>query len=81
MRNKTILIMARNIHVVHSLGEWKVRREGSLRASKVFDTKKAAVDYGKRIGRTDRVELYVHNVDGRISLRNSYGNDPFPPKG
>ncbi|MBQ9175510.1 MAG: DUF2188 domain-containing protein [Bacteroidaceae bacterium] len=73
--------MQKNVHVVHSRGEWKVRREGSLRASKVFDTKRAAVDYGRKIGRDSRVELFIHNVDGRISGRNSYGNDPYPPKG
>lgn len=73
--------MAKNIHVVHSKGEWKVRREGSLRASKVFDTKRAAVDYGRKIGREDRVELYIHSMDGRISDRSSFGSDPFPPRG
>jgi len=73
--------MARNIHVVHSQGEWKVRREGSLRASRVFETKKAAVDYGRRVGKEKRVELYIHSMDGRISARSSFGNAPFPPRG
>lgn len=73
--------MPKNVHVVHSQGEWKVRREGSLRASKVFVSKRDAVDYGRRIGRADRVELYIHNMDGRISDRRSFGGDPFPPRG
>ena len=73
--------MPKNVHVVHSQGEWKVRREGSLRARRVFGTKKAAVAYGRRIGKADRVELYIHNMDGRISDRNSFGSDPFPPRG
>lgn len=73
--------MPRNVHVVHSQGEWKVRREGSLRASRVFGTKSAAVGYGKKIGREDQVELYIHNMDGRISGRSSFGKDPFPPRG
>lgn len=73
--------MPKNVHVVHSQGEWKVRREGSLRASRVFEDKKSAIDYGKKIGREDRVELYIHNMDGRISCRSSFGNDPFPPRG
>jgi hypothetical protein len=25
--------------------------------------------------------LYIHGQDGRIRERNSYGNDPYPPKG
>ena len=73
--------MPKNVHIVHSKGEWKVRREGTLRASKVFETKRAAVDYGRKIGKEDRVELYIHNMDGRISYRSSYGNDPCPPRG
>ncbi|MCR4798874.1 MAG: DUF2188 domain-containing protein [Bacteroidales bacterium] len=73
--------MPRSVHVVYSQGEWKVRREGSLRATKVFETKSDAVEYGKKIGRENRVELYIHKMDGRISGRNSYGNDPFPPRG
>ena len=73
--------MAKNVHVVHSQGDWKVRREGSLKASKVFDTKAAAVAYGRRVGRNERLELYIHNMDGRIANRRSYGNDPFPPRG
>ena len=73
--------MSRNLHVVHSQGEWKVRREGSMRASKVFDSKAAAIDYGHKIGKSERLELYIHNMDGRIADRRSYGNDPFPPRG
>lgn len=73
--------MSKNLHVVHSQGEWKVRREGSMRASKVFDSKAKAVDYGRRVGRSERLELYIHNMDGRIADRQSYGNDPFPPRG
>lgn len=73
--------MARNLHVVHSQGEWKVRREGSSRASKVFSTKEAAVAYGLRVGKSERLELYIHNIDGRIADRRSYGNDSYPSKG
>lgn len=73
--------MSKNLHVVHSRGEWKVRREGSMRASKIFESKAAAIDYGRKIGRSERLELYIHNMDGRIADRRSYGNDPFPPRG
>ena len=73
--------MSRNLHIVHSQGEWKVKREGSVRASKVFNDKSAAVDYGRKISKSERLELYIHNMDGRIAARRSYGNDPFPPRG
>ena len=52
-----------------------------MRASKVFDSKAAAIDYGHKIGKSERLELYIHNMDGRIADRRSYGNDPFPPRG
>ncbi len=52
-----------------------------MRASRVFGSKAEAVDYGRRIGKNERLELYIHNMDGRIADRRSYGNDPFPPLG
>ena len=52
-----------------------------MRASKVFSSKADAIDYGRKVGRSERLELYIHNMDGRIADRRSYGNDPFPPRG
>ncbi len=52
-----------------------------MRASKVFDSKAAAISYGQRVGKSERLELYIHNMDGRIADRCSYGNDTFPPQG
>ena len=52
-----------------------------MRASKVFSSKADAIDYGRKVGRSERLELYIHNKDGRIADRRSYGNDPFPPRG
>ncbi|MEQ9568321.1 MAG: DUF2188 domain-containing protein, partial [Pseudomonadales bacterium] len=28
-----------------------------------------------------QTELYIHGKDGRIRERNTYGKDPFPPRG
>lgn len=33
------------------------------------------------MAKNDGVEHLIHNKDGTISERNSYGNDPYPPKG
>ena len=62
-------------------GGWVVKKSGSFRVSKIFRTKKDAVKYGREISRREKTELYIHKKDGRIQDRNSYGNDPFPPKG
>lgn len=31
--------------------------------------------------KTIQIELFIHGTNGRIRGRNSYGNDPYPPKG
>ncbi|WP_339922711.1 DUF2188 domain-containing protein [uncultured Cyclobacterium sp.] len=68
-------------HVVPSKSHgWAVKKTGASRASKSFDTKSEAVQYGRSISRSEKTELYIHKKDGTIQNRNSYGNDPFPPK-
>lgn len=49
--------------------------------SETFDMKQQAQQAGRDAARRDPVEHLIHNRDGRIGERNSYGNDPFPPKG
>ncbi|MGB7374648.1 DUF2188 domain-containing protein [Pontixanthobacter sp.] len=68
-------------HVVPSSNGWKVRKAGSPRASSTHGTQKEAIETATRIARNQKTELYIHGRDGRIRERNSYGNDPYPPKG
>jgi hypothetical protein len=42
-------------------------------------TKKEAVAAGRRYAKRDRLEHSIHNRNGRIAEKNSYGNDPCPP--
>ena len=44
-------------------------------------TKDEAVARGRAEARRRRTEHIVHNLDGTIASRNSYGRDPFPPRG
>jgi len=67
-------------HVVPRNGSWAVRRTGAERATKLFETQKEAIDHARTIARKENTELFVHRKDGTIRERNSYGNDPFPPK-
>lgn len=68
-------------HVVpSSSSRWAVKKSGSERASKTFDTKVEAVEYGIALSKNERTELYIHKTNGMIQNRNSYGNDPNPPK-
>jgi len=65
-----------NKHVVpNSKGGWDVK-SGGQRISH-HDTQKAAIDLAK----ADRTEVVTHGRDGKIRAKDSYGNDPFPPKG
>ncbi|ESY07322.1 DUF2188 domain-containing protein [Mesorhizobium sp. RSR565B] len=69
-------------HVVtNPNGGWDVKRGGSARASGHFDTKQAAVDYGREVSRNQHTELRIHNQDGRIGQSDSHGRDKFPPRG
>ena len=71
----------RNQHVVPARGGWAVKRAGSPRATKVFDTQEQAIERGREIARNQRSELLIHGRDGRIREKNTYGRDPYPPEG
>lgn len=68
-------------HVVPRDGKWSVRKAGSARATSTYDTQGDAIRAARRIARNQGTELYIHGRDGRIRARDSYGNDPHPPKG
>lgn len=68
-------------HVVRHPGGWALKRGGSQRATKVFTTQGQAVSYGRDVARNQGAEFFIHGRNGRIRERNSYGNDPFPPRG
>ncbi|MEX0863505.1 MAG: DUF2188 domain-containing protein [Acidimicrobiia bacterium] len=70
-----------NVWVTRDGDEWVVRREGSERASSRHETQGDALDAGRQTARREEVELIWQGRDGKIQGRNSYGNDPNPPKG
>jgi hypothetical protein len=69
------------VHTVPHGDGWANRREGARRVDKVHDTKADAQRAGRQTARRDRTEHVVHGRDGKIQGRNSYGNDPYPPRG
>lgn len=72
--------MGKNVHVTPKEGKWQVKLAGETEA-KFFETKKEAVAYGITLGKEQKSELLIHNKDGKISEKNSYGNDPRGTKG
>ncbi|MBF4162577.1 DUF2188 domain-containing protein [Nocardioides acrostichi] len=72
----------KNVHVTpREDGRWSVSRDNASRASSVHDTQADAASAGRSTARRDQVEFLLHGRDGRIRERDSYGNDPYPPKG
>lgn len=69
------------IHVVPRGDKWAVERGGASRASKIVETQREAIVVGKNLAEKGGTELLIHGVDGRIREKNSYGNDPHPPRG
>ena len=74
--------MGKNQHVTHRHdGNWQVKGAGNSKATVINSTQKEAIKIATNIARNQKSELVVHGLDGRIREKNSYGNDPYPPKG
>ena len=71
----------KDIHVVPSAdGGWATKRSGAGRASDLHETQQDAIDAGRTSAKRDGVELVIHGKNGQIRDKDSYGNDPCPPK-
>lgn len=62
-------------------GKWESKREGADRASKVTDTQVEAWKHSKQRAADTKGEAMLKGRDGKIRERNTYGKDPYPPKG
>lgn len=65
----------------HPGGGWQNKIEGGKRASNVAPTKAEAQAKGSEMAIGRKTEHKIQNQQGRITERNSYGSDPFPPRG
>ena len=63
------------VHTVYKDEQWVNEIEGSHVESAAFATKAEAVEAGREEARRGQTEHVVHNQDGTIGARNSYGND------
>ncbi len=74
--------MGKNQHVTHRQdGNWQVKGEGNNKATIITKTQKEAINYARNIAINQKSEVVIHRMNGKIRDKNSYGNDPFPPKG
>jgi hypothetical protein len=61
-------------------GRWSVKRRGNDRASSIHETQREAIKVGKRFAEEEGSDLIIKGEDGKIRSKDSYGNDPNPPK-
>ena len=73
--------MGKNQHVVPDGDGWSVKGAGNSKATSTHITQQDAINAAREIAKNQRSELFIHNRQGQIRERNTYGNDPHPPKG
>jgi len=70
----------KNQHVILKGDCWQVKGAGNDKATKMTDTQKQAIEAAREIAKHQRSEVVVHGANGKIRDKDSYGNDPNPPK-
>lgn len=71
----------KNQHVVPTKDKkWGVRGEGNQRLTKKTDTQQDAINVAREIAKNQGSEVVIHRKDRTIRDKDSYGNDPHPPK-
>ncbi len=69
-----------NQHVVPHNGKWGVRPEGGSRVSGTYETQAEAAAAAREKAINQKSEVVIHRPNGQIRDRDSYGNDPNPPR-
>lgn len=74
--------MGKNQHVTpRPDGNWQVKGAGNKKATAITSTQSDAIKIAKGIASNQKSELIIHGENGKIREKNTYGNDPFPPRG
>lgn len=72
--------MAKNYHSVPYQGDWAVKKEGQQKPVSTHRTQSASEDRTHTLAKQAKVEAVYHNRHGQIKDKDSFGNDPNPPK-
>jgi hypothetical protein len=70
----------KNQHVVRRDDGWAVLGENNSRDTGVYKTQGKAIKEAGKIAENQRSEVVIHGRDGKIRDKDSYGNDPCPPR-
>ena len=75
--------MSKNEHhiVPNKQGGWDIQRASSEKSFKHCETKQEAIDIGRKISQNQKTEFVIHNKDGKISQKDSHGNDSRKSEG
>lgn len=65
-----------DVETYHADGAWNNRIEGIKDLPETYETRAEAVEAGRDLARANKVEHIIHNLDGQIGERNTYGHDP-----
>lgn len=71
---------SKNQHVVPHGKNWGIKGEGNQNYTKITNTQKEAIDIARDIAINQKSELVIHGRNGKIRDKDSFGNDPCPPK-
>ncbi|WP_081811340.1 DUF2188 domain-containing protein [Hyphomonas beringensis] len=71
----------KNQHVVPHPKGWAVKSAGASKAASVHATQSSAISAARKTAIEHKSEMLIHGQNGQIRERNTYGNDPHPPKG
>ena len=69
------------VHTVWNNEQWVNELELGDVVSGPHDSKEDAVDRGRELAMQRKTEHVIHNQDGEIAYRHSYGNDPVSSPG
>lgn len=70
----------KNQHVVPKGKDWAIKGEGNEKATKIVATQAEAIKIARGIAINQKSEVVIHRPDGTIRDKDSYGNDPYPPR-
>ncbi len=60
---------------------FQIKKHGRKCGDAVIQTCRQMFCAGHNAAQNQKTEMLIHGENGRIRERNSYGNDPHPPKG
>lgn len=70
----------KNYHSVPWEGDWAVKKEGVEKPLSVHHTQSRAEEKTHQLAKAAEVEAVYHNRQGQIKDKDSFGNDPYPPR-